>query len=125
MSVSKQTTKLLREWGRWSRQSVGSPRVKTNVETVQAALEPTMAGGPSPAEIMDDDALTVDTGVAAMCNRHAEMGNVLSFYYRSSEPSVRGIARSLDMPKSRVTSLLNSAEAWMDCYLSERITYKY
>lgn len=119
MAVDRRTVKLLTYWGQWAAQGVGIPRCNTNMEAVELALIP--GSGSSESPITDDHAMLVDAAVSSLMSRNPEMGYVLSRYYRSADPSIRAVAKSLEMPKTRAASLLSTAEAWVEGALSDKL----
>lgn len=118
MSDMKGTIHLLTHWGKWVRMGQGIPRCATQMETILRDVEPHQDD--EPLCITDDDALMIDSIVAHLQHRDAEMGSVLSLYYRSHDHSMRAISRQLNLHRSRVERLLSSAEAWVDGVLEAR-----
>lgn len=96
---------LLTQWGRWVWQGAGIPGygisqiyaiMRDNVEQPTSRL---------PADINDDEALMVDSAVAALWRRRPETADCLRIYY-CTDMTMEQVGKIMKLPRLKVRELI-------------------
>lgn len=108
---------LLTQWGRWVWQGAGVPGygvsqiyaiMRDNVEQPTARL---------PADISDDEALMVDSAVAALWRRAPRCADCMRIYY-CTDMTMEQVGKIMQLPRLKVREMIiagnNYVQACMD-----------
>lgn len=106
MATTKDTERLLEQWGIWARQ--GANVRGLNVRGYQAA-----------AMITDDDALLIDRLVARLGQRYEECAEVIVRYYTSGA-TFRIVGKRMGFGEEKARQLWKAGVAWVDGALEVR-----
>ncbi|SDS20692.1 hypothetical protein SAMN05216421_1098 [Halopseudomonas xinjiangensis] len=105
---------LLQNWGRWVWYQAGVP---TYTSPLYALMRDNVAqtSAPTPA-ITDDEAMLVDSIVARMWRRDAQMGDCVRVYYCTGR-SMHSVGILLGLPRLKVRELLVAGRAYVEACL--------
>ncbi|TDV44415.1 hypothetical protein EC919_11487 [Pseudomonas graminis] len=111
------TEYLLEQWGWWRMSGMGVPRY---VSPLYALIRDNTAGEGRVAEfvITDDVALVVDSAVARLTKRDAQMGGFVWMYFGMKWPALR-IGRETKMGEAKAREIIKAGVAWIDCAIEQ------
>lgn len=107
------TEYMLEQWGWWRMDGMGVPSY------LSPALAMMRDGTPSATKgyvITDELAGIVDSAVARLCRRDAQMGDMIWLYYGAKWAAVR-VGRHYGVSEMKARELIKAGVAWIDCAL--------